>query len=128
MITLMSYSVKNGVPKIEHDPNYTFNLTKNINVVNTVINPWRVKAYRALDGTHTEIQDYLMRCKRTRALIDNLTFQLRMYGHNLTIGCHGGRHRSVAIVELLAKWAADQGIEVKVIHRDLNVKVNKHAN
>jgi RNase adapter protein RapZ len=38
----------------------------------------------------------------------------------LAIGCTGGKHRSVAISEELARRLADEdGMAVKVVHRDL---------
>jgi len=36
------------------------------------------------------------------------------------IGCTGGRHRSVAIVETLAGRLADQDLELIVFHRDID--------
>ena len=38
----------------------------------------------------------------------------------LAVGCTGGKHRSVAISEELARrLAGDEGVAVKVAHRDL---------
>jgi UPF0042 nucleotide-binding protein len=40
--------------------------------------------------------------------------------HSVTIavGCTGGRHRSVAIAEALAERLRDEGVPVRVTHRD----------
>ena len=37
----------------------------------------------------------------------------------VAIGCTGGKHRSVALAEELARHVADQGIKVAVNHRDI---------
>jgi UPF0042 nucleotide-binding protein len=40
---------------------------------------------------------------------------------NVAVGCTGGRHRSVAIVEALAERLRGDGLTVTVIHRDVDV-------
>ena len=37
----------------------------------------------------------------------------------IAIGCTGGRHRSVAVVEELARRMEVRGIDARVVHRDL---------
>ncbi|HSR71022.1 MAG TPA: RNase adapter RapZ [Kiloniellales bacterium] len=37
----------------------------------------------------------------------------------VALGCTGGRHRSVALAERLARWLEDQGRPVSLAHRDL---------
>jgi len=37
----------------------------------------------------------------------------------IAIGCTGGRHRSVALVELLAEWLGSTNYDVRISHRDL---------
>jgi UPF0042 nucleotide-binding protein len=39
---------------------------------------------------------------------------------SLAIGCTGGRHRSVAIAEEIARWLRDNGHRPRVTHRDLH--------
>jgi len=38
----------------------------------------------------------------------------------IAIGCTGGRHRSVAITEELARRFAERGIAAQTSHRDVN--------
>jgi UPF0042 nucleotide-binding protein len=37
----------------------------------------------------------------------------------IAVGCTGGKHRSVAMAENLAVRLVKQGVEVRVVHRDL---------
>jgi UPF0042 nucleotide-binding protein len=37
----------------------------------------------------------------------------------VAVGCTGGKHRSVAMVEQLADRLAGEGVDVQVVHRDL---------
>jgi len=37
----------------------------------------------------------------------------------LAIGCTGGRHRSVFLVEELARWLGASGHQINIQHRDL---------
>ncbi len=58
-------------------------------------------------------------------LADLLLFLLPAYRaegksyFNLAFGCTGGKHRSVALVESLAKTLAEGGWQVSIRHRDL---------
>jgi UPF0042 nucleotide-binding protein len=45
----------------------------------------------------------------------------------VAVGCTGGRHRSVAVVERLAADLARAGREVRVVHRDVEKTSGKAA-
>ena len=38
----------------------------------------------------------------------------------VAVGCTGGRHRSVALVEELRPFVEDQGFAASVVHRDID--------
>lgn len=40
----------------------------------------------------------------------------------LAVGCTGGRHRSVFVAERLAAWLRDQGLKIKLAHRELGLQ------
>jgi len=91
-------------------------------------NPYFVDELRPLDGTdpavarfvldRPETQDFLA---RTMALLD---FALPLYEREgkrywtLGLGCTGGRHRSIALVDELARRLTGHGYPVQVQHRD----------
>ena len=93
-------------------------------------NPHWVEDLRPQSGLDPEIQDYVLNRDLTRHFIDHLTAILELllpaYGEEgksyLTVafGCTGGRHRSVAVAERVARRLADRGWRPKVSHRDIN--------
>lgn len=57
-----------------------------------------------------------------RKLLDFLIPQYRLEGKNyltISVGCTGGRHRSVAMVEELSRHLSYDGVVVRTVHRDV---------
>lgn len=91
-------------------------------------NPYFVEELKPLAGTdaavsgfvmgHEDSQHFLERCT------DFLAFLIPRYGREgksyltVALGCTGGRHRSVALVEALSSALADLPQAVHVTHRD----------
>jgi hypothetical protein len=48
--------------------------------------------------------------------------QLSLGFYTAAIGCQGGKHRSVAIVEIIAQQCRKKGWDVEIEHRDLKKK------
>lgn len=109
---LMSFSYKGGIPE---------GIGPVIDVRNTIRNPWRDPALRPLNGLHPDVQAYVAKCFGAKKLLS------ATYYNSMRVGCMGGRHRSVAIVELIAAKMRDSGLEVEVIHRDLKGAANDDA-
>ncbi|MFO1106083.1 MAG: RNase adapter RapZ [Amaricoccus sp.] len=92
-------------------------------------NPHWVKELRPLDGRDREVADFVAAdpayAPFYERLVDLLRFLLPAYRaegksyFGLGLGCTGGRHRSVALVETLAKTLAEDGWRVSIRHRDL---------
>ena len=58
-----------------------------------------------------------------RKLLDFLVPHYRQEGKNyltISVGCTGGRHRSVAIVEELSRHLPVEGVVVRTVHRDVD--------
>ena len=118
-VTLQSFGFKNGVPI---DADMVFDLR-------FLPNPYFDPALRPLDGRDKQISDYVLGTEdggelagRIEDLIRYLLPKFSAEGKRyltVAIGCTGGKHRSVAMVEELRKRLADQwGVMVR--HRDLN--------
>jgi UPF0042 nucleotide-binding protein len=92
-------------------------------------NPYFEAELRERTGLEAEVADYVMKTERGvevfERLKDFLSFLLPMYDQEgkayltLGIGCTGGRHRSVAMIEALAAQLRKEGREVNVQHRDV---------
>lgn len=114
LLTITSFAYKKGAPE----------QTKNLLVVDvrkTIRNPWPNKSLRAFDGRSDEIKKFISNCPKSATVINNIIFQMQ-WGRDVSVGCHGGKHRSVAIVELAAAKAETLGMKIQVVHRDLKVK------
>jgi UPF0042 nucleotide-binding protein len=92
-------------------------------------NPHFEPALRDGTGDDPEVAEYVLKNERAAALMsrlkDLLGFLLPLYDVEgkaylrVGIGCTGGRHRSVAIVNALAEKLRGDGREVNVVHRDV---------
>jgi UPF0042 nucleotide-binding protein len=92
-------------------------------------NPFFVEALKAQDGRSPAVRQYVIEQPEGRELIarlqDLLAYLLPRYEKEgkayltVAIGCTGGRHRSVALVEELRDFMAARGITVSVTHRDV---------
>jgi UPF0042 nucleotide-binding protein len=92
-------------------------------------NPFFVEELRAKTGCDAAVAHFVLDRDETRAFLSHvdglLDFTLPLYRREgrsyftLAIGCTGGRHRSVALVERLAQTLARGGARVQVQHRDM---------
>ena len=92
-------------------------------------NPHWDPALRPLDGRDRAVQDFVAADPAFvpfhDRLLDLLRFLLPAYKaegksyFSIGLGCTGGRHRSVMLVETLAKSLAADGWQVSIRHRDL---------
>lgn len=92
-------------------------------------NPYYDTKLRLLTGLDESVKDFVLAQPLTQEYIDlylkQLLFTLPHYSKEgkvrlvLGIGCTGGRHRSVALCEVVAQHLKEQGYSVKVFHRDI---------
>lgn len=109
-VTLTSFSYTFGVPE---------KVTKVWDVRYSVRNPWRDEKLRKLNGLHQDIQGFVSSCKGTKAILNQSMIYSKTELH-LAFGCAGGKHRSVAIAELVGAKYRDLGWDVTINHRDLD--------
>ena len=93
-------------------------------------NPYYVEGLRAKTGNDKEIQDYVMQFDEAKQFIEKLDdmieFLIPNYiseGKNqlvISIGCTGGKHRSVTLANELYKRLQGKGeFGLKINHRDI---------
>ncbi len=119
-VTLVSFGFKHGVP---FDADLVFD-------VRFLPNPHFVDSLRAFDGRDAPVRDFVFKHEEShelqRRLEDFLGFVLPAYQREgkayltVAIGCTGGRHRSVALVEALKPFIDSKGFASTVVHRDLD--------
>jgi UPF0042 nucleotide-binding protein len=93
-------------------------------------NPFYYAEYRPLSGMDPAVQQFVMAQKFVPEFLggieDMLEAMIPLYmeqdKHILRVcfGCTGGRHRSVAAAEEMARRFVKRGMNVRVYHRDLN--------
>lgn len=119
-LNVMSFGFKYGVPA---DANYLAD-------VRFVPNPHWVPELRPLTGQDEQVRDYVLVNKGAGEFVDRYVEALMpvLEGYRrenkhyatLAVGCTGGKHRSVAIGEELARRLAQlPNVTVSTVHRDL---------
>ena len=93
-------------------------------------NPFWVEDLRPFSGLDEPVRDYVLGQPETMAFLDKvddlLTSILPAFVREgksyltIAMGCTGGRHRSVALAEELARAADAHGQPVSVFHRDID--------
>ena len=96
-----------------------------------VRNPFWVPELRSRTGLDPAVRDYVLEDAVAHELIDRahalLLWSSQRYAERgrevltFAVGCTGGRHRSVAIIEALAERLRGDGLTLTVTHRDVDV-------
>ncbi|HUK40019.1 MAG TPA: RNase adapter RapZ [Candidatus Acidoferrales bacterium] len=118
-VFLLSFGYKYGIP---HGTDIILD-------VRFIPNPYFVRALRDRTGLDREVEDYVLKNEETRGFLDRLDdlleFTLPLYEREgkssltLALGCTGGRHRSVVLVEELQKRLSSEKLRIHVKHRDI---------
>ena len=119
-ITVMSFGFKYGIPQ---DSDLVFD-------VRFLPNPYYIERLREKTGNDPEVQEYVMENEKTHLFLDKLKdmveFLIPNYileGKNqlvISIGCTGGKHRSVTIANALYQMLERQeNYGVRIEHRDI---------
>jgi len=119
-VFLTSFGYKFGIP---HDTDIILD-------VRFLPNPYFVNELRDKTGLDSEVMNYVLQNDDTRAFLDRLyallEFTLPLYEREgkssltLALGCTGGRHRSVVLVENLRQRLSRGQLRIHVKHRDID--------
>jgi len=98
-------------------------------------NPFYQPQLRELTGLDQPVKDFVLSFPQTEGLLpkllDLIDYLIPLYvaeGKSqlvISVGCTGGKHRSVVLSELLAEHLVRQNISVTVTHRDIAVRSRK---
>jgi UPF0042 nucleotide-binding protein len=118
-VSLVSFGYKYGLPT---DADLAFDCR-------FLPNPFFVDELRPKTGLDPAVAEYVLSCEDTPPLLgrlmDLLSFALPRYQREgksyltIAVGCTGGRHRSVTLVEEIRRRLAATGVQAIVRHRDV---------
>ncbi len=118
-ITVISFGFKYGVPL---DADLLFD-------VRFLPNPHFVPELKELTGNDQPVIEYLDKSEEVRGTIDRfcdlLDYLMPLYQRDgrsyvtVGVGCTGGKHRSVAVANAIAKHLNRRGLHARVMHRDV---------
>ncbi len=118
-VTLCSFGYKYGIPS---DINMLWD-------VRFLPNPYWEEELRPKNGTEQDVSDYVIGSSEGRAFLKLLkTFVIFIIQQNiaagkkeitLAVGCTGGRHRSVAVAEVVKDVVNLLPVNVIIEHRDI---------
>lgn len=119
MVNVMSFGYKFGIP-IESDLVFD---------VRFLPNPFYVAELRECTGLDAPVRDYIFRSDETKEFVSRLEslikYLLPLYvdegkmSLTVSIGCTGGRHRSVAIAKELTDYVGSLGFSAQNLNRDI---------
>lgn len=125
MLTIVSFGFKYGIPV---DSDLVFD-------VRFLPNPFYIPELKKFSGMDKEVKDYVFNHEETVTFINKLEDMLEFLIPNyikegkrqliISIGCTGGRHRSVAMASELYEKLKNKGHKVSIEHRDIDEDVNK---
>jgi UPF0042 nucleotide-binding protein len=119
-ITILSFGFKYGIPA---DSDLVFD-------VRFLPNPYYVENLRPHTGNDADVIHYVMSYPQTQEFLDRLEGMIRFLIPNyvkegkhqlvISVGCTGGRHRSVVLANAIySRLAGNQEYGIRIEHRDL---------
>jgi UPF0042 nucleotide-binding protein len=118
--TLMSFGYKHGVPR---DADLVFDCR-------FLANPHWVPELRSSTGLSESVSDYVFSQDVAQAFVEQILSMFKVLFPaylsegkaylTIAFGCTGGKHRSVAMSEFVAKAISADGREVRTRHRDID--------
>ncbi len=120
-MNLISFGYKYGLP----------NEADIVMDVRFLPNPFFVTELKELDGNQKPVIEYVMKWKETKIFLKDfyelISFLIPQYQKEgksqltIAVGCTGGRHRSVVIVNALSEFLKKQKLLINVRHRDIRL-------
>jgi UPF0042 nucleotide-binding protein len=125
IITVLSFGFKYGIPV---DSDLVFD-------VRFLPNPFYIPELKPFSGNDKEVYNYVFNFEETKIFINKLEDMIEFLIPNylkegkrqliISIGCTGGRHRSVAIANEIYKRLKNKGHNITIDHRDINEDINR---
>jgi UPF0042 nucleotide-binding protein len=124
-ITVLSFGFKYGIPL---DSDLVFD-------VRFLPNPYYVPELKYLSGNDAPVRDFVMKNQESLEFLEKISdmcdFLIPNYHKEgkyqlvISIGCTGGKHRSVTLANALFESLKNNGYSVKIEHRDIDKDAKK---
>lgn len=125
IITIVSFGFKYGIPV---DSDLVFD-------VRFLPNPFYIPELKNFSGNDAEVSKFVLEHDETKGFLkragDLIEFLIPNYMNEgkkqliISVGCTGGRHRSVAIANAMYEELKANGHKVNIDHRDINEDINR---
>ncbi len=119
ILNLLSFGYRYGIPA---DADIVMD-------VRFLPNPYFVDEFKGLDGKDERVREFIFSRKEAEEFVERfkglLCYLVPLYWKEgkayltIAIGCTGGKHRSVAMVERLVQELNDMPVDVRKRHRDI---------
>ena len=119
IVTVLSFGFKNGILT---DADLVFD-------VRCLPNPFYVPELKHHTGLEKPVRDYVMSFDEAKGLepklLDLINYLVPLYRTEgksqltISVGCTGGKHRSVVFAEIIYNSIKDKGFSASVYHRDI---------
>ena len=126
-ITVLSFGFKYGIPV---DSDLVFD-------VRFIPNPFYIPELKRFSGNDEPVKKYVLDQEETKGFISKLDDMLKFLIPNyikegkrqliISIGCTGGRHRSVAIANAIYEQLNSNNFNARIEHRDIGEDLHKGA-
>ncbi len=124
-ITVLSFGFKYGIPV---DSDLVFD-------VRFIPNPFYIPELKQYSGNDKSVKDYVLKQEETITFVEKLQDMLEYLVPNyikegkrqliISIGCTGGRHRSVAIANEIYERLNKGNYKAKIEHRDVGEDLHR---
>lgn len=126
-VTVLSFGFKYGIPV---DSDLVFD-------VRFIPNPFYIPELKQLSGRDEPVKKFVLEQEETKEFLNKMEDMLKFLVPNyskegktqliISIGCTGGRHRSVAIANAIHEMLLRNDINSRIEHRDIEEDLNKGA-
>ena len=126
-VNVLSFGFKYGIPV---DSDLVFD-------VRFIPNPFYIPELKQLSGRDEPVKKFVLEQEETKEFLNKMEDMLKFLVPNyskegktqliISIGCTGGRHRSVAIANAIHEMLLRNDINSRIEHRDIEEDLNKGA-
>lgn len=113
-VTIMSYGAR--YCHYNNEIEYRVEDAERVFSCHEIRNPFSVKGMRELSGLDSKIQTFIWSDTSSRTIYEEAILSVEEGARKIAFECYGGKHRSVAMAEIVAEGLRDLGYVVTTEH------------